>query len=191
MRIVIAGILGAIVIFAWGMVSHMVLPIGEAGMKTPTQQEAVLEAIAGSTSGEGIYMYPSLAPEQWGDDAAMEAFGAQTAGKPYAFVVFQPGGNPATAAMGPSLVKHFASELLGALVVAWVLALAPWAFRRRVLVAAALGAFSWLSISVPYWNWYMFPANFTIANLADQVIGWTLAGAAIAWWLGRGGRAAS
>jgi hypothetical protein len=31
----------------------------------------------------------------------------------------------------------------------------------------------------------MFPISFTVGALIEQVVGWLLAGAAIAWWLGR------
>lgn len=186
MRILIAGILGGIVIFIWSAVAHTALPIGEAGFKQPTQQDAVLQALSGSTQGEGVYMYPSLSPEQWKDEAALKTFSEQSRGMPYAFVVFQPGGNPVNQAMTPNLVKQFVGDMLAALLVAWVLAIGAWGFGRRVLVAGALGLFTWLSISVPYWNWYMFPASFTFGNLIDQVVGWMLAGAAMAWWLGRG-----
>jgi hypothetical protein len=54
-----------------------------------------------------------------------------------------------------------------------------------VIIAAAMGVFAWLSVSVPYWTWYRFPLNFTLGSLAEQLIGWILAGIAIAWWLGR------
>ena len=50
-----------------------------------------------------------------------------------------------------------------------------------VLIAAAVGAFSWATISLPYWNWYMFPMDFTLANLVEQVVGWSIAGAAMAF----------
>jgi hypothetical protein len=51
-----------------------------------------------------------------------------------------------------------------------------------------MGLFSWLVISVPYWNWYRFPLALTEGVLIEQVVGWFLGGLAIAWWLGRGGR---
>lgn len=185
MRTVIAGIIGGLVMFIWGAVAHMALPIGETGHKVPVQQEAVLDAIGQSTAGEGIYMYPSIAAEQMGDAAAMQAFREQSRGKAFAFVVYQPDGNPVNEDMVPNLVKQLVSDVLAALVVAWILALGAWAFGRRVLIAGALGLFGWLALGVPYWNWYMFPLNFTAATLIEQVVGWLLAGAAIAWWLGR------
>ncbi len=185
MRILIAGLLGGLAMFLWGAVSHMLLPIGEAGHKTATQQQVVLDALAQSTSGEGVYMYPGIAPERMSDPAAMQAFSQDSRGKPYAFVVYQPGGNPANQSMTPNLMKQWATDTLAALVVAWVLALGAWSFGRRVLVAAALGLFSTLTVSLPQWNWYLFPLDFTLGSLAGQVIGWTVAGAVIAWWLGR------
>ena len=69
-------------------------------------------------------------------------------------------------------------------VVAFVLALGAFGFAKRVFIATALGAFSWLTVSVPYWNWYLFPTDFTVGSLLEQVIGWMLAGVAMAWWLG-------
>lgn len=185
MRILIAGILGGIVFFVWGAIAHMALPIGEAGVKLPAQQDAVLATLAQSASGEGVYMYPSVAPETMGDKAAMAAFSEQSKGKAFAFVVYQPGGNPMMQGMAPNLVKQFITDTLAALVAAWVLALGAWNFGRRVLVAGALGLFGWFSLSLPYWNWYMFPLDFTIGALIEQVVGWLLAGAAMAWWLGR------
>lgn len=189
MRILIAGLIGGLVIFIWSAFAHMALPIGEAGFKVPAQQDAVLAALAQSADGEGVYMYPSMPMEQYQDEAASAAFNAQSRGKPYAFVVYQPGGNPVNQSMTPNLVKQFASDLLAALVAAWVLAIGAWSFGRRVLVAGALGLFAWLAISLPQWNWYMFPMNMTLAVLVEQVVGWLLAGAAMAWWLGRRGKA--
>lgn len=189
MRILIAGILGGLVMFLWGAVAHMALPIGEAGFKDPVQQAAVLGALAQSTQGEGVYMYPGMSMEQWRDKDAAKAFREQAKGKPYALVIYQPGGSPAVQSMTPNLVKQFVTDTLAALVAAWILALGAWSLGRRVLIAGALGLFSWLTLSLPYWNWYLFPMNFTLAALIEQVVGWVLAGAAMAWWLGRANRA--
>lgn len=185
MRILVAGLIGGLVIFIWSAIAHTALPIGEAGFKVPAQQEAVLAALSRSTAGEGVYMYPSMAMEQYRDEAASAAFEQRSRGKPYAFVIYQPGGNPVNQSMTPNLIKQLVTDILAALVAAWILALGAWSFRRRVLVAGALGLFAWLAISLPQWNWYMFPMNMTLAALIEQVVGWLLAGAAMAWWLGR------
>ena len=48
-----------------------------------------------------------------------------------------------------------------------------------MLVAGALGLFSWLTVSLPYWNWYRFPLDFTVGSLIEQVVGWLIAGAIV------------
>lgn len=55
----------------------------------------------------------------------------------------------------------------------------------RILIAGILGLFAWLAVSVPQWNRYLFPTEITIGAAFDQVIGWLMAGADMAWWLGR------
>lgn len=186
MRIAIAAVIGGLVMFVWGAFAHTVLPLGETGIRTAVEQDAALTAIGSSASkGAGVYMLPGMNPATYEDEAANKAFVEANRGKPYALVVYQPGGNPALENMMPNLGRQLASDTLAAAVLAWILALGGWAFARRVLVAAAAGVFSWLTISVPYWNWFMFPVDFTLANLVEQVVGWTIGGAAIAWWLGR------
>lgn len=185
MRILMAGLIGGLVMFMWGAISHTALPIGEMGMKVPTEQASAMAALAPGMQGPGVYLFPSPPREDWQDEAKMKAFAASAKEQPYAFVVYQPGGNPVNETMTPSLLKQWGSDTLGALVAAWILALGAFGFRKRVLIAGALGLFAWLAISVPYWNWYQFPVDFTFANLVEQVAGWLFSGAAMAWWLGR------
>lgn len=184
MRVLIAGLLGGVVFFFWGFVAHMVLPIGEMGMKQATNEDTVLAALPASLPGEGVYMIPGLAPDQMNDDAAVKAYSDKARSHPNAFIVYQPVGHDGMD-MGSNLVKQFAFDTASAMIIAFVLAMAPLAFGQRVLASTALGLFSWLTVSVPYWNWYRFPLDFTIGNLLEQVVGWFFAGLAIAWWLGR------
>lgn len=187
MRILVAALIGGTLLWVWGAVVHMVLPIGQMGFETAVEQDAALSALQNSArSGEGVYMLPGLAPEQWRDEAAVSAFVERYADSPYALVVYRPDGNPGLSSMVPNLVRHWISCMLAALIAAWVMALAATAgFGRRVLVAGALGLFAWLAINVPYWNWYLFPTQFALGALLEGVLGWLIAGAGMAWWLGR------
>jgi hypothetical protein len=187
MRVLVAGLLGGVVFFLWGAVAHMALPIGEMGMKSATAEDPVIAALRDNLPGEGVYMVPGLAPEKMSDEAAAKAYSAKAKANPNAFIVYQPVGRDGMD-MGPQLAVQAASDILSALLVAWVLSLGALGFGTRVAAASALGLFSWLTVSVPFWNWYRFTSGFTLGSLLEQVLGWTLAGAAIAWWLGRGNR---
>ena len=184
MRILIAGLLGGLVFFFWGAVAHMALPIGVMGLKLAAPHEAVLSAMRQDFQGEGVYVLPSLPADKMGDAEALKAFAPTATSNPYAFIIYQPQGRDQSQ-MGDSLAKQWASDTLSALIVAFVLALGAFGFGKRVLIAGALGLFSWLTVSVPWWNWYRFPLDFTLGSFLEQVIGWLLAGIAMAWYLGR------
>lgn len=184
MRVLISGLIGGLVFFVWAAVAHMVLPIGEMGMKMANSEDPVLAAMRDSLPGEGVYMIPGLAPEKMSDPVAAAAYSEKAKSNPNAFIVYQPQGRDGMD-MGPNLVKQYISDTLSALIVAFVLALGAFGFAKRVFIATSLGLFSWLALSVPYWNWYRFPLDFTMGSLLEQVLGWMFAGIAMAWWLGR------
>ncbi len=188
MRLVIAALLGGLVVFAWGFVSHMLLPFGEMGHEMATSEDVVLAALKeGLPAREGVYHVPGLAPEQYDDEVAAAAYSAKAVSNPNAVIIYQPVGRDGMA-MTPQLVKEWATNTLSALLVAWVLALGAFGFGRRVAIATLMGLFAWLVSSVPYWNWYRFPLDFTLGSLIGHVVGWFLAGLVMAWWLGRQGR---
>ena len=186
MRVVIAGVIAGIVMFLWGAVSHMLLPIGQIGLEAPSDESA-LSALQSSLPEEGVYMLPWLDREHWEDEAAIAAFSERAGNAPYAFVVYNPVGRDPMA-MGGMLGMQLLSDVLAAILAAWVVSYAVVRFFHRALMVTAIGVFAWLAVSVPYWNWYRFPLDFTLANLAHLGIGWYLAGLAIAWWLGRAPR---
>lgn len=184
MRIAVAALLGAIVIFIWQFVSHMLLPIGEMGFRAPQNEAVVLQAASSGLPDPGMYLLPYLAPEKMNDAAAVRGWTERAQKNPSLFVVVSPA-NTIVTNMLPELSRQFVIDLLGALLVAFVLAGTAWGFGMRVLGAAIFGVFGWLLDIVPMWNWYKFPADYVVGNLLDQGIGWLLAGIAIAWWLGR------
>lgn len=188
MRIVIAGVLAGIVVFIWGAFSHMVLPLGHVGFDDPSD-EAALQAMQSTLPEEGVYMLPHLPMDQWEDEAAVAAFSERAASSPFALVIYQPQGrNPMD--MGGQLGIQFLTVVLGGILAAWIVSLGALGFAQRTLVVTAMAAFAWLAISLPYWNWYRFPLDFTVANLVENLVGWTLGGLVIAWWLGRARRTA-
>jgi hypothetical protein len=185
MRIGVAALLAAIVMFLWQFLAHMVLPIGMMGFRMPQNEDVVLQATSTGLTTPGIYYLPSMDPAKMSDEAAMNAWAEKAKKNPWVFAVVNPppAGDPKS--MGAQLVKQFVTNLLGALLAAFVLAATPWTLGMRVVGATVFGVFGWLMNIVPQWNWYRFPADFMVGNLLEQGIGWLLAGVAMAWWLGR------
>lgn len=185
MRVLVAALMGGIVMFVWGAIAHMALGLGEAGMRQPASEDTVLSTLhAGLGNRPGVYILPSVDPARMHDKAAMEAYSAKARTSPYAFMVYLPQGEDLSDMSG-QLPRQWASDTLSALALAFVMGLATFSFATRLSIALAVAVFAWLSTLVPYWNWYRFPTNFTVAALIEQVIGWLIAGAVMAWWLGR------
>jgi len=188
MRVLVAGLIGGILMFVWGVVAHMALGLGQVGFKLPANENLALSGLQqGLGEHAGVYIVPALDPKKMGDAAEMRTYSIKAVRSPYAFVVYQPQGTDMTQ-MGPQIGRQWASDTLSALALAFVMGLAVVGFRRRLAIAAAAAVFAWLSTLLPYWNWYRFPLDFTLAALVEQLVGWLIAGAAMAWWLGRSER---
>lgn len=184
MRIVIAAIFSSVILFVWGFVAHTFLPLGEMGVRVPTNESAVLEAVKSGAQAPGIYILPYVSAEEWGDEAAMAVFAEKAKAEPFVYMVVSPPyGDPMQ--MTPQLTKQFVCVLFGSLIAAWLLAATAWGFAARVVGATAMGVFAWAVSIAPMWNWYRFPNEFLVANFIEQVVGWLLGGIVIAWWLGR------
>lgn len=187
MRILIAALLGGLVVFLWGFVSHTLLPVGDMGMRQPANEDVVLEAIKTGLGAEGVYYLPSIASDKMGDEAAVKAWTEKSKASPYVFIVNRSGGYDPSA-MGPNLATEFVTNVLSALVAAALAASLSLGFGGRVLMITGMGLFAFLTVNVPQWNWYHFPTEFTLGEFIGHVVGWLLGGIAIAWWLGRKAR---
>lgn len=176
-RIAIAAVAGGIVMFLWGAVSHMLTPLGEAGIKSLPAEEPVLGALRSNVPEPGLYFFPGMDKRARSTDEGRKEWEARYKAGPSGLIVYHPQGGETISA------KLLGSELLADIL---AVALAAWAasharsYGRRLALVAAFGLASWLSIEVSYWNWYGFPSAYVLAQLVDQVAGFTFAGLVVA-----------
>lgn len=174
-RIVLAGIIAGVVVFIWGALSHMVLGLGQTGIKRIPDEAAVVSALRGSIDQPGFYFFPYLV-EGEGADAQRRWEQALREG-PRGVLIYQPAG--AAPLSQRQLVTELLTNVAAALLAAWMLAKAAGSLPglgARIAFVGLLGLFASLVTDVPYWNWYGFPADFTRGAILDQLISWTLAG---------------
>ncbi len=185
-RIPLAAVVGGAVMFIWGAVSHMALPIGDMGIKNLPGEELLLPQMKLLLSERGFYAFPGMKEGEMSEEEMKEWEEKYRQG-PRGAVIFDPSG--AEMMSVAQLGTEFASNALAALVAAMILVRAGRDWASRTLVAGAIGVAAWLSIDVSYWNWYRFPDEMAMAGLIDQTAGWLLSGGAIALVLGRGAAA--
>jgi len=180
-RVLIAGLLGGIAMFAWTSLAHMALPLGDAGIKEiPSNEQGVLSAMQASLgTAPGFYFFPGTG---LGQDAtmrqkraAMNQYGQKLAVSPSGILIYRPAGaKPMTAGQ---LGTEFLTELIESLLVVFLLAQTRLTgFVSRLGFVIAAGVLATIATNVSYWNWYGFPATYTAAYMATGMVGFLCAG---------------
>ena len=170
-RVITAIFIGAIISFAWGFISWMVI-----GWHTPssfTDPAAVAEVIKENAPDHGVYMLPA-------HEDAKEQADAITNG-PFLYATIRPDTLDKPWSMSNSLFFSFANNLLCSLMIAiCVLRIRATRFISRASVGAILGVFAAISMALPRWNWFETPNIHLLASIIDPIAAYTLAGVFIA-----------
>jgi hypothetical protein len=177
MRIVLAGLVGGIAMFVWTSIAHVALPLGQIGFRAIPGEAPVLAAMHQSMGDRaGLYFFPWT--DMKGKDAmAMEA--ARMKANPSGLLIYRPPG-----ALGmdvTTLIVEFVKEVLVSLIAAFLLARTViFGYAARAGFIALVGIAATLTTNVSYWNWYAFPADYTLAAMTIEAVGYLAAALAIA-----------
>ena len=177
-RVLLGGIFAGLAVFIFSAIDHMALPTGHMGLKTLPQEDVVLGAMRTAIPEPGLYFFPGMDLSKRMTAQEQKAWDAKYLAGPTGLLVYSPGGAPP---MQPrQLSTELCSDILAAIIAAFVVSLTQASFGRRVLVVTLLGLFAWLSVSVSYWTWYHFPPAYVVAEGIDQVGGWLCGGIVLA-----------
>jgi len=177
-RILLGGLVGGVALFLWSFVSHVLTPLGEMGIQSIPNEDAVIEAMRAYIQQPGFYFFPGLAPNQHNDAAAMKAWEEKAKRGPAGIIIYQLHGSGMTPQM---LITELASNILFAILAAFLLSRIGGSFVFRMFAVGIMGLIGGLDVYVSYWNWYKFPADYTLGVMADQLIGFLIMGAVLAW----------
>ena len=189
-KIVLGGVLAGLVLFVWSSIAHMLLPIGDMGVKAITKEDAFLAATKANITESGLYIFPGeamMAAKSGSKEeqrAAMDAVIEKYHTGPHGILVYHPVGE--TLSMTRFLAVEFGADIIVGLIAALALVLASGkllSFAGRVGLVTALGLLGWLSTDVSYWNWYGFPAAYEVGQFLDQVVGMAFAGTLLAFMM--------
>jgi hypothetical protein len=184
-KILLAGILGGVALFAWESVAHMALPLGEAGIRTFGDREGLMmTALKDNVRESGFYFFPGpedrpgMTNEQKAKsmDAAMQRMASQPTG----IMIVHPQGWP------PNLAKRlplqFAGDVVVMLIAAGLLAQAVMLkeYGARVLFVTLMGLIPTLQTDMPQWNWYGFPDLYFGAQFLVHLVGFAAGGLVLA-----------
>lgn len=171
MKTLLAAVLGGVIVFAWGAVSWMVLGWHAPTIQAFANEDQVAQVLVDNAPVSGIYLLPKPQPTQVAVPPA-EAAPAQAG--PFAFVAYaREGVDPQ---MTMPMAYAVAASILAALLIAWLVRAAEGlGYFQRVLFIATVGIVIAIAGRLPNWIWWHFSTEFMLVDLADVVIGWTLA----------------
>ena len=165
--------------FAWASIAHMVLSIGEVGIRDIPNDAELLSAMQSKLGGaSGFYIFPAMERDA-NRKAVMASYGQKLAANPSGLLIYHP---PGGQALTPGqLGTELLAEVAEALLLAWLLAQTRLgSYGSRLGFAAVCGVLAALVTNISYWNWYGFPGGYTAAYATTQAVGFVAAGLVIA-----------
>lgn len=185
MRILLAALLGAVAMFVWEFAAHMFTPLGEAGISYLPNESTVSAALASAVGNQrGLYAFPTggLTKQSSGPEKqqGMERIMEEMKTKPSGLLLYKPAG--ATFHFGKNLAVQFLTDFVKLFLAAWLLAQTRLAtLGGRLGFIVVVGVIASVATNIPYWNWYGYPGDFTLAQIFMEIAGFFFAGLAIAF----------
>jgi hypothetical protein len=180
-RVLVAALLAAVVLFFWGFLWWVVLPFAGWAMKpVPYQTRAkVTDGMKTLFSESGVYFLPF--PEEGATPRDLEDVQQRQREGPLVEVIYRKDG---VEAMSPAyFATGFGHMALSALLAGALLSLAAPALRsypRRVAFAALLGFFGAFAFDLSSILWFHHPWQFPVMMAAFDASGWLLASLVLA-----------
>lgn len=173
-------VIGGLVVFIWGIISWMVLPIHKHCFKKFSDESWVAEVISKNAPEDGIYVLPNTF--SYTDQTSRKEIdrGIRMLEEgPFMFASVRSGGIEKMG-MVPLLVALI-TQMIGAWIVTWMLMQTKGLkFKKQVAFITLFGIGVGVLSQLPNWNWWKFSGSYTFAIFLDLAIGWFLAGLAIA-----------
>jgi len=182
-KIIIGGLVGAVLVYPVSFIWHMTTGLAEIGIKN-LPDESILTTMHASIHEPGFYFFPYMdnskhqSKEQMA--AAQAAYLVAYKRGPTGILIYTPGGTDLE--FGKMLTYQFLFGVVAALLIAWILALTAGSttFATRALIVLLISILSGVVYDLPYWNWYGFPLDYTIAHMAGWIVSWGVAGLGMA-----------
>lgn len=174
---ILAALLGALAMFAWGFVSWTVLHLHE--VKGFGNSEAVAKTLQRSGDETGVYWIPASPGTEDKESPEYKKWVEAHEQGPIAMVVYNKDGGPVMDPM--TMVKGFLVMLASCLIVATMLASAGIGnYMGRLMFCTSFGLLAAVYVDGSNWAWFFFPMDWTITAAVDHVLSWAIAGAVMA-----------
>ena len=175
-----SAVIGAVIVFFWCMASWMLLPWHVQAFNKFSDESSVAHAIRNNAPVDGIYILPntyhynsSTSSEEMEKGMMMMQKGPTVFASVHLEGMGQKTARP--------FIVSFLIQLIGAAIVSWMLLKTHGLkYKQKVLFVTLFGLAVGVLGLLPAWNWWSLSLSYTASIFFDLIIGWFLAGLAIA-----------
>jgi hypothetical protein len=183
-RIIIATLVGAVLLFVYQFLSWEVLPIHEGAFKYVPEQDSITAYLSKHLHDDAVYAMPMPAPGS--PKTAHEDLMKKYEGKPTAIITWH---NKMGGGMMMMMIMGFIIDLIAVLIVASLLMRTLTIFSTFFAKLRVVLMFSFFMIFQTHlmnFNWFNTPWHNLQGEIVDGVLAWFIVGCWLAWYLGRG-----
>ncbi len=179
-KVLLGGVAGGVALFVWSVVAWTLLPLHASSLHKLAAEDRVVAALVEAKTPEGLYLIPAP-PDTKGKTeeqaaAEIEAWNERSGRGPVATLAYHPGGRSPTRMFRP-MARGLGLALAATFFSAWALSRARIASHfGRVGFVVGMGLFAWALGPAMLWNWFAYPADYTVAVLLDALAGWAIVG---------------
>jgi len=179
-KILIAGLIGGIIVYAWTTLSYTVLNLHDSAQAFLPQekQAAILQTLATEDVPEGSYLLPRLPTESSMEE--QQKFGEEMEGKPWARISYYKAWH---LNMGMNMIRGLLADIIMVMLACWMLVkINSRSFGVYFVASIFIGLIAF--INNPYTGHIWYPMHDISSLLLDAIVAWGLCGLWLGWYLG-------
>lgn len=173
-RKIITLVLGTLILFIWNAVSWMALPFHSNALHTIPDSAIESETLKSVLQTDGIYHYPGF-PEGESTESLEAIEQKLNEGPRITFMAYKAG---STELFDPkNFILNLLFNFLTVLLLLFLIEKQTDKTVKQVLISTlAIGLLIGFASDFPQMNWFMFPLEYTLPNVLDYLIAFTLIG---------------
>lgn len=173
-RIILSITIGTVVLFIWNAISWMALPFHSNTLNNLPDAAFDTELLQENLPKDGVYHYPGI-PNDNSTESFKELEMKLKEGPRITLMVVKKGASnlfePKT--FGINLIFNILTVIVTYLILTFI---DHKSFKRVFLATMLIGLTVALVSDLPQMNWYMFPLEYTLTNVFDHLISFSLLG---------------
>ena len=178
-KILIGGLVGGILLFAWQTISFAVANLHDKGQTYTPKQDTILQFLNNSGLEEGTYFMPRLQNENSSEE--MEKFMKEVDGKPWAQLSYYKAWKMN---MGMNMARGALTNIIIVCLLAWIFTkMSAQGFGTYFIASVFAGIICFAN--GPYTGHIWYPKHDINAYLMDAIVSWGLVGIWLGWWMPR------